>query len=440
MAETLQSQIDKLHLSIKNLEGQRGILGDDTVNTAVAALKIQLAALEQQSAAQSAPAEDRRMVTILFTDMVGSTSMAEKLDPEEWRRIVARTHSAIGDAITAHHGTIGQYLGDGLLAFFGARSASEADPENAIRAALDAQSAVTALLSEDKVQLRVGIHTGLVVVGELGAEAHKEFTASGDAMNLAARLQSAAPPGSVLISLDTYRYVRGVFDVTVRPPLTVKGKSEPIQTFLVRRAKPRPFRSVTRGVAGVETRTIGREMEIESLRSAYLRAFEGHGTVWAQQVGVLGIGKSRLVSDMNDWLELREETYRLLRGRAFPDDARAPFALVRRMWFDRFQIAEDAPLEQAEKKWVERFKELSGTEDCEEAAHALGLLVGLRFENSPYLKGMRNDPAQVKGRALVVSRELLQAVRLQSPVVVLLEDLQWTDQASWDYLVEVLLY
>ena len=406
MADSIQAQIDKLRAAINGLEAQRGVLGDEIVNTALGTIQKQLAELEQQAAAQSAPAEDRRMVTILFTDMVGSTSMAEKLDPEEWRRIVARTHSAIGDAITVHHGTIAQYLGDGLLAFFGAREASEADPENAIRAGLDAQSAVTALLSEDKVQVRVGIHTGLVVVGQLGAEAHKEFTASGDAMNLAARLQSAAPPGGVLISLDTYRYVRGVFDVTVRPPLTVKGKSEPIQTFLVRRAKPRPFRTVARGVAGLEIRTVGREAETQALQNAYLRAYEGHGTVWAQLLGEAGVGKSRLLEDMDEWLDLREETYRLLRARAFPDDLSQPFALVRRLWFDRFQIAEDAPLAQAEARWVERFKDLSGLEDYEEPAHALGLLVGLPFENSPHIKAMRSDPTQVKGRALVVSREL----------------------------------
>jgi class 3 adenylate cyclase/tetratricopeptide (TPR) repeat protein len=402
-------------------------------------LRQQLAVLEGQAGVQAVPAEERRMVTILFVDMVGSTSLAEKMDPEEWRQVMNKLHTTLGEAITAHHGTIAQYLGDGLLAFFGAKEASEADPENAIRAALDGQAAVVNLLSSEKVQLRAGIHSGLVVVGELGEATHKEFTASGDAMNLAARLQSAAPPGGILISHDTYRYVRGVFDLTPRPPLTVKGKSEPLQTYLVRRSKPRPFRSVTRGVAGVETRTIGREAEMQALQSAYLRAYQGHGMVWAQLLSDPGVGKSRLLADLSDWMDLREETYRLLRARAFPDDANQPFALVRRMWFDRFQIADDALLDQAETKWVERFKEFSGQDDCEEAAHALGLLVGLPFEKSPYIKAMRNDPTQVKGRALVVSRELVQAVLQQYPMVVLLEDMQWTDAASWEYLVEVFL-
>ena len=335
MAESLQSQMDELRASIKGLEAQRLVLGDAIVNPAAAALREKLALLEEQAAAQATPAEERRLVTVLFIDMVGSTSRAEKLDPEEWRQLIARFHGALAEAITAHHGTIAQYLGDGLLAFFGSKDAGEHDPEDAIRAALDGQAGVTSLLSIEKVQLRAGIHSGLVVGGELGEATHKEFTASGDAMNLAARLQSAAPPGGILISHDTYRYVRGVFDVTPMPLLTVKGKSEPLQTYLVRRAKPRPFRSVARGVAGVETRTVGRTQEMQALQGAYLRAYQGHGLVWAQLLGDAGVGKSRLLEDMNDWMDLREETFRLLRARAFPDDASQPFALVRRIWFDR---------------------------------------------------------------------------------------------------------
>jgi class 3 adenylate cyclase/tetratricopeptide (TPR) repeat protein len=439
MVDSLQAQIESLLHSIEGLEAQRAMLGEEIVNPALSALQQQLAELEKQVAAQAAPVEERRMVTILFFDIVGSTSLAEKLDPEEWRQVVSQVHTSLGEAVSSHHGTVAQYLGDGLLAFFGSQQASEHDPENAIRAALDGHTTVAALSLPHQIQLRGGIHTGLVVVGELGDAIHKEFTASGDAVNLAARLQSAAPPGGTLISHDTYRYVRGVFNLTPQPPLTVKGKSEPLQSYLVRSAKPRPFRSVARGVAGVETRTIGREQEMQALQAAYLRSYEGHSLVWAQLVSEPGLGKSRLMSDLIDWIDLRPETTWLLRARAFPDDANQPFALIRRMWLDRFQIAEDAPLEIVEAKWVERFKELSSLDNFEEPAQALGLLVGLQFERSLHIQGMRSDPTQVKGRAFVVSRELLTAMRRLNSVVLLLEDLQWTDPASWEYLNEVFL-
>jgi predicted ATPase len=206
----------------------------------------------------------------------------------------------------------------------------------------------------------------------------------------------------------------------------------------VRRVKPRPFRTVTRGVVGIQTRTVGREREMGILQAAYQRAYEQRRMVWTQLVGEAGVGKSRMIDDVRDWIELRPEVVRVFRGRAYAGDARQPFSLIRRMWFDRFQIAEDAPLVQAERRWVERFQELGKTGDAE-PAHALGLLVGLPFKDSPYVAGIRGDPAQVKGRAFVVSREFLTHVREEYPLQVLLEDLQWADSSSWDYLINVLL-
>ena len=437
MTDDTRTKLEQLRHSIAVLESQRAALGDAVVESALAGIRLQIEALEAEAAAPP-PTEERRLITIFFTDIVGSTAIAERLDPEEWRKTVAAVHQTVGTIVHEHQGSVVQYLGDGLLAMFGVRAAGEHDPENAIRAALDAQNAVAAIPAPEPLRIRIGIHTGPVGVGELGSDARREFTATGDAMNLAARLQSAAPAGSVLVSQDTYNYVRGVFSVTPQPALTVKGKQEPIQTYLVRRVKPRPFRTVTRGVAGIQTRTIGREREMKDLQAAYVVSYEQRRVVWAQLVGEAGVGKSRMIDDIRDWVELRPEIIRVFRGRAYAGDARQPFSLIRRMWFDRFQIAEDAPLGQAERKWVERFQELGKTDEVE-PAHALGLLVGLPFKESPYVEGMRGDPAQVKGRAFVVSRDLLKRVREENPLEVLLEDLQWADSSSWDYLIQVLL-
>ncbi|HEV8339935.1 MAG TPA: adenylate/guanylate cyclase domain-containing protein [bacterium] len=438
MGDLQQPQLEQVRHAIAVMEAQRDTLGDAVVEAALAALRQQLAALEAEEFAAPAPVEERRLITILFTDIVGSTAHAQGQDPEEWRHIVASLHATVGMIVQAHHGTVAQYLGDGLLAFFGAESSSEHDPENAIRAALEAQSAVAGLNGTRPIQIRAGIHTGLVVVGELGSEAKREFTATGDAMNVAARLQSAAPPGGIVITHDTYQYVRGVFTLTPQPPLMIKGKSDPVQTYLVRRVKPRPFRAVTRGVAGIQTRTVGRTAEFHRLQAAYLDAFEHRRVVWAQLVGEAGIGKSRLMDDVRDWIDLRPEVVRVFRARAYAGDGRQPFSLIRRMWFDRFQIAEDAPLAQAEAKWVQRFQELGKTDEVE-PAHALGLLVGLPFTDSPHIGAMRGDPAQVKGRAFVASREFLRRIRQEQPIEVLLEDLQWADASSWEYLLQVVL-
>lgn len=424
----LQARIEQLEQTMATLESQRALLGDAVVENALAALRQQIATLKTQIGA--APNEERRIVTILFADIVGSTSLAEKLDPEDWRQIVASIHTMAGLVIQRYDGTVVQYLGDGLLAMFGAQTSSEHDPENAIRAALAIQA--DSLHARYKIQMRIGIHTGMIVVGEMGSSAKREFTGTGDAMNLAARLQAVAAPGSILISHDTYRYVRGIFEATPQPLLTLKGKSEPIQTYLVHHVQVRRFQTTTRGINGIRTRTIGRDTEIQQLQSAFARAMQEHQAIWVQLVGEPGMGKTRLLQTVMEQLCPRDAL--VFRGRAFQGDERQPFALVRRLWFDRFQIAEDAPLADAEAQWMEQFLALYGP-GYEESAHALGLLVGLPFHTSPHIGALRDDPVQLKGRAFVVSRELLAKIRRNTPVVVLFEDLHWADPSSWEYVL-----
>ena len=431
-----QAQLERLRASLRVLEAQRAVLGE-AIEPALEAVRAQILALEAELMSPTST-EERRIVTVLFSDMVGSTSLAENMDAEDWRTVVNVVHTLVGRAIQKHGGVILQYQGDGVVAMFGIPAPREQDPENAIRAALEMQAELAQLTTQPRIQMRVGIHTGLVVLGSIGSEVKHEYSAFGDSMNLAARLQAAAPTGGVIISHDTYRYVRGVFDLVPQPPILVKGKSAPIQTYIVQRARPRPFRTVTRGVAGIEVQSIGREAELHKILAAFQAVCDDRAVMWTQILGDPGMGKSRLLSDARDALDLRPERFRWLRARAFQGDEKHAFMLVRRMWFDRFQIAEDAPLAEAEARWLDQFAALSGP-DQQEAAQALGLLLGLPFHNSPYIGALRHDPAQVKGRAYVVSRELLAAMRAQMPVVILLEDVQWADPSSWDYLAHLLM-
>ncbi|HET7854619.1 MAG TPA: adenylate/guanylate cyclase domain-containing protein, partial [Candidatus Methylomirabilis sp.] len=142
MADDSLSKLDQLRHSMSALEAQRATLGKAVVEPALAALRQQIEALEAHIPPEPVPTEERRLITIFFADIVGSTTIAERLDPEDWRRTVAALHRTISAIVEEHQGSVAQYLGDGLLALFGARRASEHDPENAIRAGLDVQSAV----------------------------------------------------------------------------------------------------------------------------------------------------------------------------------------------------------------------------------------------------------------------------------------------------------
>ena len=135
------------------------------------------------------------------------------MDAEDWRVVVNVVHTIVGQAIQKHDGVVMQYQGDGVVAIFGIPTPHEQDPENAIRAGLEIQAELAQLTTQPRIQMRVGIHTGLVVLGSIGSNVKHEYSGFGDPMNLAARLQAAAPTGGVIISHDTYRYVRGVFDL-----------------------------------------------------------------------------------------------------------------------------------------------------------------------------------------------------------------------------------
>ena len=443
MSESLDVQLAKLRLSLETLEEQRDLLGE-AVEPAIESLQEKIVALEaqQQEVDSLLIADERRYLTVFFSDIVGSTSIAEGLDPEEWRDTIAGLHKVAGEIIVGQHGDVIQYLGDGLLAIFGARKSSENDPEFAVQAALELQSAIGDFQVPQAgelaaLQIRVGIHTGLVVLGDLGVEDHSELTATGDTVNLAARLQGAAPPGGILISYDTYRHVRGAFKFTPQPALTLKGKAQPVRTYLVRGARPRPFYPAARGVAGIETATIGREVEMGQIQNAYLHANEHGEVVWVQLRGEPGVGKSRLLEDTREWLDLRPEQNTLIKARAFRADQGDPFALIRRLWLDLFQIPEDVPRDRSLDLWMQRYSEISGT-DREEPAMSLASLLGLVSEGSELAGMAKIDPATIKGRAYVVSREFLQQLRRQSPVQILLEDLHNVDSSSLEYLLEVI--
>jgi len=384
---------------------------------------------------------ERRMVTMLFCDVRGSTTLAEKLDPEEVMDIMNGAFEFLITPIYRHEGTLARLMGDAILAFFGAPIGHEDDSERAIRAALEitaeAQGYAERLEKERGIKgfnVRVGINTGLVVVGEVGVDLRVEYTAMGDAVNLAARMEQASPPGGILITHDTYRHVRGVFDVQPQQPLAVKGRSQPVQTYLVQRAKARAFRTASRGVEGIETRMVGRDAELLVLQNAYRDAIEDLETRVVTAVGEAGVGKSRLLDEFYDWADLRPELFFYFKGRAAAGTRAVPYSLIRDLFAYRFDILDSDSAAAA----LDKFRAgMAGVLEPERA-DLVGQLVGFDFEaaNSPAVKALLGSPnfGQLATAYLVqYARGLLE----QNPVVILLEDLQWADDSSLDLVAHL---
>ena len=215
-----EAEAADLRAAIAAFEAQRPILGDAVVEAALGPMREKLAALE----APAAPEQQRKQATILFADVSGFTALSETMDAELVADVMNDLWALVDQAIIDHGGRIDKHIGDAVMALWGTEAAREDDPEQAIRAALAMQAAVDAFCTTHSVPLaiRIGINTGPVLLGEMGTKG--EYTAMGDAVNLASRLEHAAPVGSVLISHDTYRHVRGIFDV--EPAGTADGQGQ----------------------------------------------------------------------------------------------------------------------------------------------------------------------------------------------------------------------
>jgi len=389
---------------------------------------------------QAPYSSERRMVTILFSDVKGSTALAETMDPEDMMEIMNGAFEYLIAPIYRHEGTLARLMGDAILAFFGAPIAHENDAERAIRAAL----AITRGIKEYAGQLerergisgfnvRVGINTGMVVVGEVGSDLRVEYTAIGSAINLAARMEQNAPSGGVLITHDTYRHVRGVFDILAMPPLHVKGKTEPVQTYLVKAAKQFAFRTPTRGVEGVETRTIGREVELLALETAYHEVLLDRTPQVVTVTGDAGVGKSRLLYEFDNWIELRPEIIYFFKGRAVPGTQHVPYGLLRDMLAYRFDILDSDSAETA----LAKFRAGMAPVLEPEKADIVGQLAGFDFRNvSPFVAALLGSESFAR-LAWAYLTNYIRTLAAAEPIVIFLEDLHWADDSSLDFVAHL---
>jgi class 3 adenylate cyclase/tetratricopeptide (TPR) repeat protein len=387
-------------------------------------------AIQGEAAAQPDPLTstssgeaERRQLTVMFCDLVGSTELSRQFDPEDLQTIIAAYQAACNAAIERFDGYVARYMGDGMLVYFGYPVAHEDDAERAVRAGLGIIEEVALLDLNLDVELavRVGIATGLVVAGDIiGDGASEEHSVLGETPNLAARLQGVASPGNVIIAETTRRLVEGRIQVEALEPLFVKGFSDSIQAF-----RATEVHAATRFDAATSENMspfVARQSELNLLTDRWQQACSGDGQVVLLS-GEAGIGKSRILHELRDTLSSTAHTS--VRYQCSPFNANTPFYPIIEQLGNAAGFSKNDTNEDRLDKLERLIAETSGTVDTD--APLLAALMSLPIDRYPHLE---LSPQQQKMETITLLVEHLVRLSTDSPVIVIVEDIHWIDPST----------
>ena len=422
----------QLEQAIAHLENQRTVLGDAVVDASIAALKKQLT--DMKAGPKPAESGERKLVTVMFADISGFTALSEKMDPEAVRDLMNRCFDRLVPCIQRYDGTIDKFIGDEVMALFGAPVAHENDPERALRAALEMQAALAKFNTEHKTQLGIhfGINTGLVLAGGIGSSGQQEYSVMGDAVNLAARLEDVSERGQVLAGPDTYRLTAPLFEFEALAPVSVKGKAEPVPIYRLVGAKAGAVSARGLERKGLSSPLVGRGKEFETIKHCLAALRGGQGGVMGV-IGEAGLGKSRLMAEIHrsvqgvQWLEGKTLSF----GQTI---SYWPFQEIVRAYAGIDE--DDAELEawgKLESKVTALFPD-TALDILPYLATLLAVEVqGEYVERVKYLDG----DALGKRLFLAMRRFVERLARIQ-PLVLIFEDLHWLDTSSVELLEHLL--
>lgn len=385
---------------------------------------------------------ERKPVTALFADVVGSTSLAEQMDPEDWTQIINEAFDLMSQAVFRYEGTIAQLQGDAMLAFFGAPVAHEDDPYRAVRAALDMVKRIGDFARELRsthgieFRIRAGINSGPVIVGNVGSDLRYEYTALGDAVNVASRVQTAAQPGDVLVTAHTQRFIANAFDFEDLGAIEVKGKAEPIHLYRVARLRRQPGRA--RGLEGVglSSPLVGRATELDELRTAFGVARAGRGRL-AVILGEPGLGKSRLLSELRTAIgaDTPDGAVAWIEGRCVGYGRTIPYHLA----YDLVRSALDLPqagTDELPRAALDgRLAELLGDEASDIAPY-LAHLLAMPLSTQEAERSQLGSEA-LQGRYVASLSRVIRQIAERRPVALVCEDIHWADPASVDLMLQL---
>lgn len=386
---------------------------------------------------------ERKQVTVLFADVSGFTAIAERLGPEEVFNAMNDCLKVVVDAVYRYEGTVNKFIGDGLMALFGAPLVHENDPERAVRAALDMEAGLIAFnrnlvaQSGELLLVRVGIHTGEVVAGSMGTDQRMDYTVMGDTVNLAARLETIAQPGSILVSEDVYRQTRALFDYQGPVSVTVKGKAAAVQAYEVMGLREKPGR--VRGIehlTGLFAPLVGRDAEMARLRRAADQFLnKGRGQV-VTLVGEAGLGKSRLTEELETYLVNQPLT--IWEGRCLPYATETPYLVVADLLRSYLGLAEGVSRDELQTALQARLTELPPA-----LRDTVGPYVYRLFSLDPPEADWQQrlsylNPVQIKQQTQFALRDLFEWEATQKPVLLVFEDIHWIDSLSLDLILALL--
>jgi class 3 adenylate cyclase/tetratricopeptide (TPR) repeat protein len=426
------SAADNIKTAIAALEGQRALLGDAAVDAAVATLRAQLATVEVEQDKALQLTGERKLVTVMFADISGFTALSEKLDPEEVRALMNRCFDSLVPVVQKFNGTIDKFIGDEIMALFGAPAALERHAELACAAALELMKTLEVFNAQHNTALglHIGINSGLVIAGGIGSQGRQDYSVMGDAVNLAARLKDAASGGEVFVGEEVFALVKDFFYLNALPPMRMKGKQELVRCWKLLQGKER---SELRKEKAIQSELIGRKEELDTIFKTVAELENGKSATICL-IGEAGIGKSRLLEEVNSRLGPR---VCWAAGFSMPTHRQHAYHPVIEV-IERL-LAPGQPFDAARIRY--KLEQLFPAADSpENSTHlaVLGHIMQLPLSETEeiriqYLKG--NELRQKIAGAFA---ELLTKVSAEKPLVLVLDDLQWADPSTLNLLEDLI--
>ena len=376
----------------------------------------------------------RRNVTILFVDLTGFTYLAEQLNNEDLYVMIQELIRTLADDVYKYEGMVDKLTGDGLMALFGAPISYENNAERAIRAALNMQEDVRRLSQTNReklgydLQIHIGLNSGSVIVGGMGSNALMNYTAIGDIVNLAKRLEENAKPGAILVSESVYRQTKPLFGFQALPPLGLKGVSHPVTSYQLAAAKNIPGK--VRGLEGLHSPLIGREVELGQLSYAIDRLlFDQQGSL-VVVMGEAGLGKSRLTEELTASIE--PGSINIYEGHSLTYRKAIPFWIYQDVVRDILGVPMGAPAEEVRKRLAHETQAILGAAAVEALPYLEHLLSIKPSDTGAAERISYLDAGQLRQQIFLAVRDLLLGLARQKPVLLILEDLHWADETSLD--------